>query len=77
MVNSSAVADAVVTAGNKHEYIDLPKMDKIIGHADALKNLAGYGNRELREDGSISVRMAVIIDAISNLGTTTRTGITY
>lgn len=77
LVNSSPVADAVVTAGNKHEYIDLPKMDKIIGHADSLKNLAGYGNRELREDGSISVRMAVIIDAISNLGTTTRTGITY
>ena len=77
LVNSSPVADAVVTAGNKHEYIDLPKMEKIIGHAESLKNLAGYGNREIRKDGSISVRMAVIIDAISNLGTTARTGITY
>lgn len=77
LVNSSNVADAVVTAGNKHEYIKLPKMDKIIGHENSLTKLAGYGNHPCCEDGGIDVRMAVIIDAISNLGSTTRTGITY
>ncbi len=77
LANSHPVADAVITAGNKHEYIKLPKMQKVIGRAESLEKLAGYGNMPVSEDGSINVRMAVIIDAISNLGTTTRTGITY
>ncbi len=77
LVNASVKADAVVTAGNKHEYIKLPKMDKIIGHENSLTNLAGYGNHPECEDGGINVRMAVMIDAVSNLGSTTRTGITY
>lgn len=77
LVNSNPAANAVVTAGNKHEYIKLPKMDKVIGNQDSLVNLAGYGNHPECEDGGINVRMAVIIDAISNFGSTTRTGITY
>ena len=77
LVNSTPVADAVVTAGNKHEYVKLPKMDKVIGNLDTLEILAGYGNKERYEDGSIEVRTAVIIDAISNLGSGKRTGITY
>lgn len=77
LANSNPVADAVVSVGNKHEYIKLPKMDKVIGHEASLEKLAGYGNMPVSNDGGINVRMAVIIDAISNLGTTTRTGITY
>lgn len=77
LANSNPKADAVVTSGNVNEYIKLPKMDKIIGHEKALENLAGYGTHPACEDGGIDVRMAVIIDAISNLGITTRTGITY
>lgn len=77
LVNSNSAANAVVTAGNKHEYIKLPKMDKVIGNQDSLENLAGYGNHPYCEDGGINVRMAVIIDAISNFGSTKRTGITY
>ncbi len=77
LANSNPVADAVITSGNKHEYITLPKMEKVIGRPETLEKLAGYGNRTVGEDGSLQVRMAVIMSAINNLGSTTRTGITY
>lgn len=77
LVNSSSYANAVITAGNKHEYILLPAMERVLGRPEALESLAGYGNFPAHEDGSIYVRMAVIIDAVSNLGSGTRSGITY
>lgn len=77
LVNSNSHANAVITAGNKHEYILLPPMEQVLGHPEALESLAGYGNFPVQEDGSIYVRMAVIIDAVSNLGSGTRSGITY
>ena len=67
----------MITAGNKHEYILLPAMERVLGRPEALESLAGYGNFPAHEDGSIYVRMAVIIDAVSNLGSGTRSGITY
>ena len=52
-------------------------MERVLGRPEALESLAGYGNFPAHEDGSIYVRMAVIIDAVSNLGSGTRSGITY
>ena len=77
LANSSPAADAVVTAGNNNEFILLPKMDKVIGHIEAADVLAGGISNALREDGSVLVRLAVIMDATSNLGITKLRAITY
>jgi sarcosine reductase len=77
LANTSPKADAVVTLGNVNEYVYLPKMERIIGHADALVNLAGCGVEPLKPDGSLRVRLASIMDSVSNIGITTRTGRTY
>lgn len=77
LVNTNPKADAVVTSGNVNEYVYLPKMERVIGHADALENLAGAGVDPLKEDGSLRVRFASIMDSVSNLGIMTRTGKTY
>ncbi len=77
LANTNPKADAVVTLGNVNEYVYLPKMEKVIGHADALENLAGCGVNPLQPDGCLRVRLASIMDSVSNLGITTRTGKTY
>lgn len=77
LANSNPAADAVVTAGNNNEFILLPKMDKVIGHLEAADVLAGGVSDALRDDGSILVRLAVIMDAASNLGITKLRAITY
>lgn len=77
LASTSPKADAVVTLGNVNEYVYLPKMKRVIGHADALENLAGCGVDPLQPDGSLRVRLASIMDSVSNLGITTRTGKTY
>lgn len=77
LADSSPVADAVVTAGNNNEFIHLPKMDKVIGHLEAVNMLAGGVSDALKEDKSILVRLAVIMDATSNIGITKLSGVTY
>jgi len=77
LANSNEAADAVVTAGNNNEFILLPKMDKVIGHLEAADVLAGGVSHALQPDGSILVRLAVIMDAASNLGITKLRAITY
>lgn len=77
LTNTSPVADAVVTAGNNNEFIHLPKMEKIIGHLPSANVLAGGTSHGLQEDGSLIVRMAVIMDSSSNLGITRLRAITY
>lgn len=77
LTNTSPAADAVVTAGNNNEYIHLPKMEKIIGHLPSANVLAGGTSHGLQEDGSLIVRMAVIMDSSSNLGITRLRAITY
>lgn len=77
LANSSEAADAVVTAGNNNEFIHLPPMDKVIGHLEAVDLLAGGVSDALKDDGSILVRLAVIMDAASNLGITKLRAITY
>lgn len=77
LTNTSPVADAVVTAGNNNEFIHLPKMEKIIGHLPSANVLAGGTAHGLQEDGSLIVRLAVIMDACSNLGITRLRAITY
>lgn len=77
LANSNDAADAVVTAGNNNEFILLPPMERVIGHLEAADVLAGGISSALKEDGSILVRLAVIMDAASNLGITKLRAVTY
>ena len=77
LANSNPAADAVVTAGNNNEFIVLPPMKKTIGHLEAVDVLAGGVSDALQEDGSVRVRLAVIMDAASNLGITKLRAVTY
>ena len=77
LANSNPAADAVVTAGNNNEFIVLPPMEKTIGHLEAVDVLAGGVSDALQEDGSVRVRLAVIMDAASNLGITKLRAVTY
>ncbi len=75
--NTSAAAKGVVTAGNNNEFIVLPPMEKVLGHLEAVDVLAGGVSDALRPDGSVNVRLAVIMDATSNLGITKISAETY
>jgi len=77
ITDSTPEADAVISVGNNQEKIDLPKMEKTIGHLSAVESLAGSWSGALKGDGSIQVKLAVIMDSISNLGITKLSATTY
>lgn len=68
LADSTPKGDAVVTNGNANEVITLPKMDKVIGHPEAAKIIAGANNESLKEDGSIVAEIQVITGATSEVG---------
>ncbi len=41
LADADKAADAVVTGGNANQVIDLPKMDKVIGHPEFIDTIAG------------------------------------
>ena len=68
LANTSPMADAIVTTGNDNIYLDFPRMDKIIGHAEALHLLSGSPEDCQHEDGSIRTGVLVIMGAANELG---------
>ncbi|SHI04974.1 glycine reductase [Clostridium collagenovorans DSM 3089] len=68
LADSTPKGDAVVTNGNANEVIVLPVMDKVIGHPEAAKIIAGANNESLRPDGSIEAEIQVITGATSEVG---------
>lgn len=68
LADADPLADAVVTGGNANEVIELPPMDKIIGHIDFVDTIAGGFDGNLSEDGSIVVELQAIIGATNELG---------
>ena len=68
LADSTPKGDAVVTNGNANEVITLPAMDKVIGHPEAAKIIAGANNESLKEDGSIVAEIQVITGATSEVG---------
>lgn len=68
LADADALANAVVTGGNANEVIELPPMDKIIGHIDFVDTIAGGFDGNLSEDGSIVVELQAIIGATNELG---------
>lgn len=68
LADTASEATAVVTAGNANQTIVLPKMDTLIGHAEAIDVIAGGFNGSLRQDGSIEVEIQAITGATSEVG---------
>ena len=68
LADANPLADAVVTGGNANEVIILPKMDKVIGHLEAVETIAGGFAGNIRPDGSIEVELQVITGATNEVG---------
>ncbi|MEY8000662.1 glycine/sarcosine/betaine reductase component B subunit [Clostridium sp. Mt-5] len=77
LADSTAKGDAVVTAGNANEIIELPKMKKIIGHPEAANIIAGGHVKSLRPDGTIEAELQVVTGATSEVGFTKLTSKGY
>lgn len=68
LADADKAADAVVTGGNANQVIDLPKMDKVIGHPEFIDTIAGGFDGSLKEDGSVTVEIQAITGATSEVG---------
>ena len=68
LADADKAADAVVTGGNANQVIDLPKMDKVIGHPEFIDTIAGGFDGSLKEDGSVTVEIQSITGATSEVG---------
>ena len=68
LADADPLADAVVTGGNANEVIELPPMDKVIGHINFVDIIAGGFDGSLHEDGSITVELQAITGATNEVG---------
>jgi len=68
LADADPLADAVVTGGNANEVIELPAMDKVIGHTEFIDVIAGGFDGSLKEDGSITVELQAITGATNEIG---------
>lgn len=68
LADADKAADAVVTSGNANQVIELPKMDKVIGHPEFIDTIAGGFDGSLKEDGSVTVEIQAITGATSEVG---------
>lgn len=68
LADSTPKADAVVTAGNANEVVELPPMKKVIGYPEVADVIAGGFSGSLHEDGSITAELQVITGSTSEVG---------
>lgn len=68
LADADKAADAVITGGNANEVIELPKMDKVIGHSEFIDTIAGGFDGSLKADGSVTVEIQAITGATSEVG---------
>ncbi len=68
MADADVSANAVVSAGNANEVIELPPMEKIIGHVEVADVIAGGFDGSLHKDGSITAELQVITGATNEMG---------
>lgn len=61
-------ADAIVSAGNVSEILELPPMEKTIGDPEAIHMLSGSPAKTILDNGNFAVSVTTIIDAASNIG---------
>ena len=71
---SQSLADATpeltgfISTGNVNEMIEVPAMDKVIGHPEAIALLSGGAEESLRPDGSMYVELQSIIASTAEIG---------
>lgn len=68
LADADVKADAVVTGGNANEVIQLPPMEKLIGHVEVADVIAGGFDGSLHKDGSITAELQVITGATNEMG---------
>jgi len=68
LADSTPAGNAVVTAGNANEIIELPPMEKVIGYTDPVDVIAGGFAGSLNKNGGITVEIQAIIGATNELG---------
>lgn len=68
LADADVSANAVVTGGNANMVINLPPMEKVIGHPDVANVIAGGFDGSLQPDGSIVAELQVITGATNELG---------
>ncbi len=68
LADAHVSADACVTGGNANMVIDLPALDRVIGHTSFVDVIAGGFDGSLKEDGSITVEIQAITGATSEVG---------
>lgn len=68
LADADVSANAVVTGGNANEVIELPALDKVIGHVNYVDIIAGGFDGSLHADGSITAELQVITGATNELG---------
>lgn len=68
LADSTPLGNAVVTAGNANQVIELPVMDKVIGYPEVADKIAGGTSGSLARDGSIRAEIQVITGSTNELG---------
>lgn len=68
LADSTSKGDAVVTAGNANELVNLPPMKKVIGYPEVANVIAGGFSGALHDDGSITAELQVITGSTSEVG---------
>ena len=68
LADADPSANAVVSGGNANEIIELPPMEKLIGHVEVADVIAGGFDGSLHEDGSITAELQVITGATNEMG---------
>lgn len=79
LADSDPSGDACVTGGNANMIINLPKMDRTIGHCNksVIDVIAGGFEGSLHDDGSITVEIQAITGATSEVGFNKMSADTY
>lgn len=68
LADANPIANACVTGGNANMVIELPKLDRVIGHIDFVNIIAGGNNESLQNDGRIVCELQAITGATSEVG---------
>lgn len=68
LADGTPEATAVVSVGNANVILELPAMERVIGHLESVEVIAGGFSGGLRPDGSVAVELQVVMGATCQLG---------
>jgi glycine reductase len=71
LADGTPEATAVVSVGNANMMLELPPMERVIGHLEPVEVIAGGFSGGLKPDGSVAVELQVVMGATCQLGFST------